>query len=125
MTIRQSQRIPAQEPADPGRRLRWAWTAVAMVPVFFVIGFAVGEGIYALTGHDPANGDTPLWADLVALVPVVVVVLIPCVAAVYFGRQTSRSGDRRGRLPLAVGAIAGLGLLVLTVVSEVGDLVRR
>lgn len=81
--------------------------------------------MYALLGYEPANADAPGWVDLVALAPVVVVVLLPCAAAVLFGRRVTKGGDRRGVVPLVIGAIAGAGLLVLTIVSEVGDIVRR
>jgi hypothetical protein len=61
---------------------------------------------------------------LTALIPVVAVVLLPCVAAVFFGNRAYKGGDRRGRLPLMIGVIAGVGFLVLTIVSEVGNIVR-
>ena len=125
MTTGQVQRPRTRAPADPGRWLRRAWTAVVLVPFFFLLGFAVGEGMYAVLGYDPGTGDAPVWADLVALAPVVVVVLVPCVAAVVSGTRALRGGDRRGRVPLVIGAAAGVALLVLTIVSEVGDLVRR
>lgn len=125
MSTSQIQRPPARTPDDSGRCLRRAWTAVVLVPVFFFIGFAVGEGMYALMGYEPANLNAPVWVNLVALIPVIVVVLIPCVAAVYFGRRTIKGGDRRGMVPLVIGVIAGVGLLVLAIVSEVGDIVRQ
>ncbi len=125
MSTHQLHRPPAGTPRDAGRWLVRAWAAVFLVPVFFFIGFALGEGMYALMGYEPANADAPLWVDLVVLLPVVVVVLIPCVAAVFFGRRTTEGGDRRGMIPLVIGGVAGVGLLVLTIVSEVGDIVRQ
>jgi len=110
---------------DSGPWLRRAWTAVALVSVFFFIGFAVGQGMYAMMGYKPENADAPVWVDVVALVPALVVVLIPCAAAVLFDRQANKGGDHRGVVPLVIGVIAGIGLLVLTIVSEVGDIVRR
>ena len=53
-----------------------------------------------------------------------VTVLLPCLAAVFFGRRATKAGDRRGLLPAVLGAGAGLGWLILTIVSEVGDLLR-
>jgi hypothetical protein len=50
--------------------------------------------------------------------------LLPCLAAVFFGRRANQAGDRRGRLPAVLGAGAGLGWLVLAIVSEVGNLLR-
>lgn len=125
MSTSQLQRPPARTPGDAGRWLGRAWTAVALAPVFFFIGFAVGEGMYALLGYEPANADAPVWVVMVALTPAIVAVLIPCAAAVFFGRQATKSGDRRGMVPLVIGVLAGVGLLVLTIVSEVGDIVRR
>jgi hypothetical protein len=94
------------------------------VPVFFLIAFALGEGLYSLLGYKPENADAPVWALLVVDIPVLLVVLIPCAAAVVFGRRSSQMGDRRGRLPLIIGVAAGVGWLVLTIVSEVGNIVR-
>jgi hypothetical protein len=116
---------PTRTSSDSGPWLGRAWIAVALVPVFFFIAFAVGEGMYALMGYKPENADAPVLVVLVALIPVVAVVLIPCVAAVLFGRRANKGGDSRGILPLVIGAIAGVGVLVLTIVSEVGNVVRR
>lgn len=125
MSTDQIQRPPTRAPHDSGPWLGRAWTAVALVPVFFFLGFALGEGLYALLGYRPENADAPVWVNLVVAVPVVVVVLIPCAAAVLFGRRATQRGDRSGVYPLVIGAIAGVGLLVLTIVSEVGDALRR
>lgn len=110
---------------DDGPWLGRAWGAVVSVPAFFLIAFAVGEGMYALLGYKPENADAPIWVVVVAVVPTLLVTLIPCVAAMVCGRRATNGGDRRGVVPLVVGAIAGLGMLVLTIVSEVGDIVRR
>lgn len=125
MTTSRVQRPPERTPRGSGRWLGRAWVAVVLVPVFFFIGFAIGEGMYALLGYKPENANAPVWVDVVALVPVIVVVLIPCAAAVFFGRRATKGGDRRGMVPLVIGVIAGVGVLVLTIVSEVGDIVRR
>ena len=125
MSTHQVERPPARTPRKSTAWLGRAWAAVALVPVFFFIAFAVGEAMYALLGYKPENADSPVWVDVVALVPVVVIVMIPCAAAALFGRHANRSGDRRGVYPLLIGVIAGVGALVLTVVSEVGDIVRR
>lgn len=125
MSTHQVKPAPAQAPRDSAPWLGRAWAAVVLVPVFWFIAFAVGQGMYALLGYKPENADAPVWVDVVALVPVIVVALIPCAAAVIFGRQARRGGDRRGVLPLVIATIAGVGLLVLTIVSEVGDIVRQ
>jgi hypothetical protein len=72
-------------------------------------------------GYKPETADAPDWADVVASVLVVAVVLLPCVSAVYFGRRASEAGDRRGVYPVVVGALAGIGWITLTIVTAVGN----
>lgn len=96
-----------------------AWLAVALIPVFFLLAFALGYVLYDLFGYQPENDDAPLDVVLVCTTLVLAVSLLPCVAAARFGRRSVRSGDRRGLLPLGVGALAGLGLTIISVVSLV------
>lgn len=93
-----------------------AWIAVALVPVAFILALAVGEGLYSLMGY-PTGNTLPLWVDLVASAAALGIFLVPCVAAVLFGRRATGAGERRGWVPLAVGACAGLGMTILTVVT--------
>lgn len=125
MSTDQMERPSARSPRDTVPWLARAWTGVALIPVFFFLAFAVGEGAYALMGYKPESADAPLWVDLVALVPITVTFVVPCIAAVFFGSRATKSGDRRGKLPLVIGAIAGAGLLILTVVSEVENILQR
>ena len=117
---------PARRPTttDHTPWLTRAWTAVALVPVFFLVAFAVGEGLYALTDYKPENADAPVWIVIAVDLAILAVALVPCVAAVLFGRRAMSTRDRRGALPLVVGAVAGAAVVVLTVVSEVGNLLR-
>jgi hypothetical protein len=124
MSDRQLDRAPEPTGRDTILWLRRAWASVALVPMFFFIAFAVGESIYALLGYMPENADAPVWVVVVASALVVAVVLIPSVAAVYFGRRAIKTGDRRGMYPAVIGAVAGVGWVVLTIVSEVGNAVR-
>lgn len=124
MSDRQLDRAPVPTAPDSNPWLRRAWVSVALVPVFFFIAFAVGEGIYALMGYKPENADAPVWADVVASALIVAVVLIPSVAAVYFGRRATKAGDRHGVYPAVIGAVAGLGWVTLTIVTAVGNAVR-
>ncbi len=87
-----------------------AWVAVALVPVFFLLAFALGYVLYDLFGYKPENDDAPIWVDLVCTIPILAVSLVPCVGAVLFGRRAARTGDRRGLFPLGVGALVGFGL---------------
>jgi hypothetical protein len=94
-----------------------AWIAVALIPVFFILTFAVGEVLYSLMGYPPGDAGIPLWVDLVATIPAMAVFLVPCAAAVLYGRRANSFGDRRGLVPLCIGALAGLGLLILSIVT--------
>ena len=94
-----------------------AWAAVALIPVFFFLAFALGYVLYDLFGYKPENDDAPFWVALICTIPVLAVSLVPCVAAVRFGRRATGSGDRHGLLPSGVGALAGLVLIVLNVVD--------
>ena len=93
-----------------------AWTAVALIPVFFFVSFVVGQGLYGLMGYLPED-PMPLWVDLVASLSALAVFLLPCGFAVWYGERANAAGQRAGLAPLAVGAIAGLGILVLTLVT--------
>lgn len=125
MSVREVHESPEPTAAGSSPWLRRAWTGVALVPVFFVIALAVGEGIYAVMGYRPEDADAPIWAVVTASALVLLVVLIPCVAAVHFGRRAIKGGDRRGAVPAVIGAVAGVGWVALTVISEVGNAVRR
>ena len=93
-----------------------AWIAVALIPVFFILSFILAQGLYSLMGYQPEN-TVPVSVDLVASGAAVVVFLVPCAAAVIYGARTRSAGDRRGLAPLLIGSLAGLGLLILTVVT--------
>ena len=108
---------PRPAPAGDPVVLRRAWIAVALIPVFFLPALALGYVMYDLFGYAPENADAPLWVDVVCAIPPLALYLAPCVAAVVLGRRADRHGDRRGLVPLAIGAIAGLALTVLTVVT--------
>ncbi len=118
---------PATTPPDQSRApgaLGWAWAAVALIPVFFFIAIGVGEGVISLLGYTAGEVNNPIWATLVSDLAAIAVVLLPCLAAVIFGRRAYKAGNRRGLLPAVLGMVAGLGWLILTIVSEVGDLLR-
>jgi hypothetical protein len=117
---------PAARPPDRPRAhgaVTRAWVAIALIPVFFLIAMGVGEGLSSLLGY-PSGGDAPVWVTVVTDVAATVTVLVPCLAAVFFGRRAVKAGDRRGLWPAALGTGAGLGWLILAIVSEVGDLLR-
>ena len=94
----------------------WAWTAVVLIPVFFIIAFAIAGGLYSAVGHDPSQETPPHWADAVALIPAGIVFATPCVFAVIYGRRAGRMGNRSGYVAAAVGAVAAVGYGIMNVV---------
>ncbi|MGZ4574129.1 MAG: hypothetical protein ACXVXY_03905, partial [Mycobacteriaceae bacterium] len=115
----QGERSTQTSPA--GVWLGRAWIAVVLIPVFFILAFAVGEVLHSLMGYLPENSGIPLWVDLVATIAAIAVSLVPCTAAVLYGRRANSLGARGGLIPLCVGALAGLGLLILSIVTIIGD----
>ena len=109
---------PPELPSRPNALWR-AWFGVALIPIGLITAFAVGEALYAAFGHDAGTG--PWWVELVVTVGVLAVCLAPCVLATASGRQAGRPG----RIPAGIGFLAGLALVVLTLITEIGDLVRR
>ena len=97
--------------------LRMSWIATAMIPVAFVVAFAVGEGLYALLGYKPEDATEPLWVALVAGIPAIVLFLVPCAAAVWYGRKARAEGHRAALVPMAIGTVLGLWMLVMNTVS--------
>lgn len=103
--------------ARPDPRVGRAWVAVALIPVFFLLSFVLGYVLYDLFGYKAEDDDAPFWVDLVCTVAILVVSLAPCGAAVRFGRGAMGNGDRRGLLPMGIGALVGLGLTILSLVN--------
>jgi uncharacterized membrane protein YidH (DUF202 family) len=108
-------------PAGPEPRnrtpLAWAWTSVALIPVFFVLSFVAQTLIYAAAGYDPSTGAVPLWANLAAGLPGLAIVLAPCIAGVVYGWRAARAGVRAGLVPAVLSALLGVGAVVLTVAN--------
>lgn len=105
---------PTTQVADHVRR---AWLALLMVPVLFLPAMALGYLLYDLLGYAPEQGDAPVLVDLVATVPVLLLLLAPCAVAVVHGLRAHRAGDRRGLLPAALGVAIGAVPTVATVVG--------
>jgi hypothetical protein len=89
--------------------------------VFFILAFGVAQVLYSLMGYLPENAGIPLWVDLVATIPAIAVFLVPCSAAVLYGRRASNVSDRRGLVTLCTGALAGLGFLILSIVTIISS----
>ncbi|GAA2151342.1 hypothetical protein FHX52_0504 [Humibacillus xanthopallidus] len=118
-----------EQPLVPtGQQTPWltrAWIGVALVPVFFFVAFAVGEGLYSMLGYEAGTAEAPGWTIAVVSAVTLAVVVVPCFFAIHYGRRAMKAGDLRGRVPLIIGWVVAAGWFVLTVVSEVGDFVRR
>lgn len=112
---------PAGARSDVGRigDLTRSWIAVVLIPVAFVLAFAVGEGLYALLGYRPEDANEPFWVALVAGVPAIVLFLAPCAAAVRYGSKARAQGHRAAWIPVVVGAALGLWMLIGNAVSLV------
>lgn len=121
MTTMQRLEPSTEAPPPSGGWLARAWISAASIPVFFFVSFALGYILYDALGYRAEDNNAPLWVDLFVAVVTLAVALVPCAGAVVYGRRCRRSGDRRGLLPLAIGAIAGVALTVLTVVTTVAD----
>jgi hypothetical protein len=94
-----------------------SWIAVALIPVGFVPAFVVGEGLYALLGHQPEVAPEPLSVAPVAAVPAIGLFLIPRASAVWYGNKAPVEGYRAALLPMVVGVVLGLWMLVMNTVS--------
>jgi hypothetical protein len=84
----------------------------------FVLAFIVGEGLISALGY-PSGGDAqaPWWAAVIAVIPALLVFVVPAGLSLYFGRRALRLGDDRARAPMIVAvAIAG-GFVVLNGIS--------
>jgi hypothetical protein len=100
-----------------GRSVTRAWISLAVLPLFLVLAMAVGEGLYALFGYQPENADAPFGVNLVASVPALLVMLVPTVAAVFYGWRAHLVGDRRAYVPAILALLIGLWFTVLTVIG--------
>lgn len=106
--------------SDPATWLSRAWLSVALTPVFFFVAFAVGEGIISGLGYT-SGGSLPLRVTLLSDIGAVGAFLIPCVTAVWFGSKARRAGVHRAVVPMAIGIALGIGVLLLTIISELGN----
>jgi hypothetical protein len=113
--------LDARNPPDPsfGR----AWAAVVLIPVFAILAFAAGVAALSALGYS-SGGEEPLWVDLIVDLVATAVLLVPCIAAVVFGRRAKQAGVRGAAVPTTIGALAGAAGVVLTVVTEIGNALR-
>jgi len=104
--------------------LRAAWWSFGLLPISFVAASVLGGIILAATGHDPdSETDPSFWQTAVAGIPSVVVMILPCVLVVRFGRRALASGLEEGRDATKAGLAVGAALIALNLMSVVVRLV--
>ena len=97
-------------------RRAW-WSLLGFVPSF-VLAFVVGEGLISALGYPSGGADpVPWWAALVAVVPALVVFVLPAVASVSFARRALRHGDPRARVPMIVALVVAASFVLLNALS--------
>lgn len=92
---------------------RRAWLSILGFVPSLALAFVVGEGLLTAMGYE-VGGDQPPWTVAVAAsVPALLVFALPAVAAVLFGRQALRAGDRRARVPMTIAVTVAVGFVLL------------
>jgi hypothetical protein len=110
-------------PRRPDTSFDRAWTAVVLIPVFAILSYAPGEVTLSAFGYS-SGGDEPFWVSLVVSVVAMSILLVPCVAAVLYGRRARRTGVRGAAVPIVIGAVVGAAGIFLTIVTAIGDASR-
>lgn len=118
----------ALEPSESDRRgrrtLRAAWWSFGLLPISFVGATVLGGVILAAIGHDPdSETDPSFWQMAVAGIPSVVVMILPCVLVVWFGRRALAAGLEGGRDATKAGLVVGGALVVMNLIAVVLRLV--
>ena len=110
MVTEPGSRIGPSKHAD--RDLRKAWVAVALLPVAFVLAMVVGEGLISALGYQSGGKEpVPVGPALLAAVPALLLLIVPGVAAVHYGRRAYRAGRRDANLPAWIGG--GVAVVVV------------
>jgi len=116
----------SQQTSDRQASRTWvfrSWVAVALIPVFFFAAFLVGYFLYGLFGYVPENMEAPAWLELTVGVVALTLFLVPCAGAVFYGWVANKAHDRRGLVPLAIGAVLGIWMTVVSVITVVSAMV--
>lgn len=114
-----SARIGSWTWADPVVR---AWLAVALIPVFGVLGLAVSSGVALAWQRQVGPGSGALTADRIGDLAGTLTLLLPCLLAIRHGNRARAGRDPRGVPPMAVGALVAGWWLVAAVLPFVGPL---
>lgn len=98
------------------RNLRYAWISVGLMVVGFVAAQLIGQGLMSMQGYD-ADESAPLGAIALAVIPAMVVMLLPAAAAVWFGLRARHQGRDSGLVPALLGGLLGAGQLALNLLG--------
>lgn len=100
--------------------LNRAWIAVILLPLFFLLAFGSGYLVSWWLMGDASETTAPTaWQALLIVVPTLVIMLLPCVAAVRYGHRVVRAGRAVGWLPTVIGGAVGLFWTVSILVNAV------
>jgi hypothetical protein len=104
-------------PTAPAARsdTRNAWLAAVLIPGALLAMFLVGDGLLSFLGYPGGVLGAPLWAVVVAYVPVLVLVSVPVHVSAFYARRAAERGDVRGWVPTRIMTVLTFGLLVLTI----------
>jgi len=114
---------PTAEPADDvtpraRRLLRPAWWSFALLPFSFVGATLLGNSILTAMGHDVDSETNPTWEQaIVAGIPAVIVMVIPALMAIWFGRRAIGAGHPKGHEPSIAGLVVGAALVAMNVLA--------
>ncbi len=98
--------------------LRLAWASVALIPIGFLAGMLVGEGLLSMQGRESGVEQSPrLSAVLLAAAPALVTLTLPAVAAIVFGFGARERGARRGVVPAVIGIVVATYALLTNLLS--------
>jgi hypothetical protein len=103
------------------RAYRRAWWSLALYPVAFVAAFVIGEGLYSMLTGD--QGNAAWWQILVAVIPALLIFVIPGILAWTQGRKAVRLGRRDASRPAFVGAAIAIGFVALSLASGLLQLI--
>jgi MFS family permease len=78
-----------------------------------------GDLLYGVFGYSAEQTDAPAWVELIVGAVALVLFLVPCAGAVFYGWLANRAHDRRGLIPLVIGGIVGTWMTVVSVITVV------
>ena len=100
------------------RLLRAAWWSFALLPFSFVGATLLGNSILTAMGHDVDSETNPTWEQaIVAGIPAVIVMVIPALMAVWFGRRAIAAGHPKGHEASIAGLVVGAAMVAMNVLA--------